>query len=319
MPDPRYRNCRLCPRACGVDRAAGRTGACGETADCRVASAVAHFGEEPCFTGARGSGTLFFSGCPSRCFFCQNHQISTGGGGAVQDADGLLALALALAEQGVHNLNFVSPDHFWPHVEALCRSLRARGVALPFLFNTSGYQDAGQVPAYAAWIDLFLPDFKFADAGLARRCMGDPRYPEIAMAAIGAMIAAKGFLDPWDPEGREPARRGVLVRPLVLPGCVANSLAAVRRLHEAFGPELPLSIMSQFRPMPGCRERGLFERTLRPEEYEAVTDLVERLGFERVFIQPLADDEAFVPDFRDDEPFPGNRNRPPAGAPGSQG
>jgi putative pyruvate formate lyase activating enzyme len=293
-----------------VDRLAGRRGVCGETAVCRVASATAHFGEEPSFTGTRGSGTIFFTGCSSRCFFCQNFQISTGGQGRELTADQLLETAESLIARGVHNLNFVSPDHFWPHVQWVGRRLREKGETLPFLFNTSGYQAPALVPEYAGLIDIFLPDFKFADAGLAKVCMRDERYPEIALQAIREMVARKGFLRPWDPEGRETAREGVLVRHLVLPGCVENSLEAIRTLHREFGPDLPLSIMSQFKPVPGCREKGQLERGVTDEEYEQVTDLVAELGFERAYVQPGAGDDDFLPDFDEDEPFEGNRNRP---------
>ncbi len=304
-----YQNCRLCPRDCRVDRLAGRRGVCGESAVCRIASATAHFGEEPSFSGTRGSGTIFFTGCSSRCFFCQNYQISTGGQGRDLTPEQLLETAGSLVARGVHNLNFVSPDHFWPHVEWLCRSLRETGVNLPFLFNASGYQDPARVADFASLIDIFLPDFKFADPHLAEVCMKDRRYPVIALQAIREMVARKGFLTPWDPEGRETARQGVLVRHLVLPGCVENSLEVVRLMFEEFGPGLPISIMSQFKPMPGCRKKGMLERAVNDEEYEQVTDRVAELGFEKAYIQPGAGDDDFLPDFNEEEPFEGNRNR----------
>ncbi|MFO7536016.1 MAG: radical SAM protein [Kiritimatiellia bacterium] len=304
-----YRCCRLCPRDCQVDRTAGLKGYCGETAECRVASATAHFGEEPSFTGKRGSGTIFFTGCSSRCFFCQNHQISLGETGRPITPAQCLEMAETLIGKGVHNLNFVSPDHFWPLIEWLCRQLREKGFDLPFLFNTSGYQKAEMIPEYGKVIDVFLPDFKFSDPALARLCMRDERYPAIALEAIRKMVELKGFLYPWDPEGGRPALRGVLVRHLVLPGCVENSLAAIRLLHGEFGPGLPISIMSQFQPMPGCREHALLERPVTEAEYEEVTDLVAELGFFRVYLQPEAAGDDFLPDFNEDEPFDGNRNR----------
>jgi putative pyruvate formate lyase activating enzyme len=309
LNDDLYRNCRLCPRDCRVDRTAGRRGYCGETAVCRIASATAHFGEEPSFTGTRGSGTIFFTGCSSRCFFCQNHQISLGDQGLGLTPEDLLVTAESLIAKGVHNLNFVSPDHFWPHIRQLCRTLREKGVQLPFLFNTSGYQDAPWVAEYAKEIDIFLPDFKFTDPVLAKACMKDARYPDVALRGLREMVARKGFLRPWDPEGHETATAGVLVRHLVLPGCVDNSLDVIRLLHREFGPELPVSIMSQFKPMPGCREQGMLERPLTEEEYERVTDLVEELGFECAYVQPGTGDDDFLPDFTEDEPFEGNRGR----------
>ncbi len=305
---PDYRECRLCPRRCGVDRARGETGACGETAQCRLASACLHHGEEPSIYGARGSGTLFFSGCSTRCFFCQNYSISQGGAGRTVSFPTLLAAAERLAAGGAHNLNFVTPDHFWPHIRALCGVLRDRGVSIPFVYNCSGYQSAEILPQVLPAMDIFLVDFKFADSALAAECMGDGRYPEIAAAAVRAMYSAKGPLRPWDPSGRRTARRGVLVRHLVLPGQSADSIALLRRLRAEVGPNLPLSIMSQYHPMPECRRRGRFTRRLRREEYDAVVREAERLGFERVYIQEDLGDDAYLPDFAGPTPFPDAEN-----------
>jgi putative pyruvate formate lyase activating enzyme len=307
MDDTPYRDCELCPRRCRVDRTAGRLGRCGEGAVCRIASAGPHHGEEPCFSGTRGSGTIFFSGCSCGCFFCQNQQISTGHQGRDASAEALLDLALDLVARGVHNLNFVTPDHFWPHIDALCGALRDKGVGAPFLFNGSGYHRPEMVPAYARRIDIFMPDFKFADAALAGRAMGDRAYPDIALDALRRMVEAKGFLDPWDPSGRETARAGVLVRHLVLPGEVENSLAVLRILRSEFGRLLPLSVMSQYHPMPACAGRGAMARRLRRDEYATVCREVAELGFRHVFLQPAVSDDAFVPDFGLDEPFRGNR------------
>lgn len=304
-----YEKCRLCPRDCGAARAEGRKGVCGETAQCRVASVGAHFGEEPCFSGTRGSGTVFFGGCPCQCFFCQNHQISAGHLGDLLSPDELFARALALVRRGVHNINFVTPDHFWPHIEDLCGRLRAAGVTVPFLFNGSGYHRADMIASYAGPIDIFLPDFKFADGALARECMGDVRYPEIALSALRGMVEARGFLDPWDPSGAEPARRGVLVRHLVMPGEVENSLSALRLLRREFGRLLPLAVMSQFRPVPACDVRGRLTRGVTAAEYDRVRALVDECGFEHVFIQELRHDASFFPDFRRAQPFSGNEGR----------
>ncbi len=306
-----YRNCQLCPRECGVDRTAGELGACGESAACRVASASPHRGEEPCFSGRRGSGTLFFSGCSCGCFFCQNVQISHGHAGRTVDSEGLYRLGCDLAARGVHNLNFVTPDHFWPHIRRLCLRLREEGIAIPFLYNTSGYVKASLVPELAEVMDIFMPDFKFAVPALARQCIGDAEYPSIALSALREMVREVGFLRPWDETGGTTARRGVLVRHLVLPGQTGNSLAVLRLLFREFGAGLPLSVMSQYRPTALCRDRGLLTRPLRSNEYRPVLDLVEELGFEHAFIQPDFGDPDFLPDFAREEPFEGNRKRTP--------
>jgi len=307
-----YRACRLCPRRCGVDRMAGGAGVCGESAELRIAHASPHFGEEPPVSGTRGSGTVFFCGCSCGCFFCQNVQISRQHAGPVRTSAEFEQLCLGLVARGVHNLNFVTPDHYWPHLRAVCRRLRAAGHTLPFVFNSSGYELAERVADYAGVMDIFLPDFKFADPELAALCLNAPDYPATALAAVRAMVAAVGFLAPWDETGAETARRGVLVRHLVLPGQVENSLATLRLLHREFGPELPLAVMSQYRPMPACAGRPPFDRAVRAAEYAAVCELAEALGFRRVFLQRLDDDEAFLPDFtRPGEPFAGNLRPPP--------
>ena len=224
--------------------------------------------------------------------------------------DTLFDRVLAMVGGGVHNVNFVTPDHVWPHVQDLCIRLREAGVTVPFLFNGTGYHRPDMVAVHRRHIDIFLPDFKFADAALARRCMGDDRYPGIALDAIRAMVEARGFLEPWDPTGAITARTGVLVRHLVLPGEATNSLAVLRLLRREFGRHLPLSVMSQFRPNPACVRRGDLARGLSHEEYEEILSCVADLGFDQVYLQELKDDDAFSPDFRQEKPFRGNPGRP---------
>ena len=179
-----YQHCTLCPRDCKVDRTKGVLGFCGESEACRVSFVGPHFGEEPSFTGSKGSGTIFFSGCSSQCFFCQNYQISIQHDGRAITPAELLSEVRALLLKNVHNLNFVTPDHFWPHVQSLCYALREEGAQVPRLFNSSGYQKPEMVEEYAQEMDIFLPDFKFAEPELAMMCMGDARYPEIALSLI---------------------------------------------------------------------------------------------------------------------------------------
>ena len=178
------------------------------------------------------------------------------------------------------------------------------------LFNGSGYQRSDQVKEYAAWMDIFLPDFKFAEPDLAQRCMGDKRYPEIALQALREMVRLKGFLEPWDTTGEQTALRGVLVRHLVLPGHVENSLKVLKLLHQEFGSRIPLSVMSQFQPARGRAAKKPFHRTLRSREYDQVLVLAEELGFERVYTQELTEETAFLPNFKNsDDPFSGNKAR----------
>lgn len=314
-PQALFAPCRLCPRHCGVDRLNGEPGICGETATLRIASSGPHYGEEPFLTGTHGSGTIFFSGCPCHCFFCQNWQISAPRASArILDAESFHALAVDLLRQGVHNLNFVTPDHVWPHIEQLCRRLRTEGVTVPFLFNSSGYEEASLIARQAELMDIFLPDFKFADPDLARSVMHDEQYPQIALNALQVMVAEKGFLEPFDPEGRTLARRGVLVRHLLLPGHVENTRRVLALLRENFGRWLPISLMSQYLPIPATESRPPFDRAPTAQEYQTVVDYADELGFENLLIQPLTDTRDFLPDFTRDTPFPGNL-RPPASPP----
>lgn len=303
-----YEHCELCPRACGANRAAGQKGFCGEPASLHIAAIEPHFGEEPPLVGKEGSGTVFLTGCSCGCFFCQNYQLSTEHVGEEISVEEASARILAMAEKGVRNINFVTPDHYWPHLREILRRVRDAGCALPVVWNSSGYSSVKTLSdALANGVEIFLPDFKYADPELARVCMGREDYPQVAMEALKYLVDAAGFLRPFDETGEMAANRGVLVRHLVLPGQVENSLEVLRRLYDEFGPSLPISVMRQFRPMPECHRRGMFTRVVNDEEYQRVMDTVEELGFYRVFLQPDAGDENFIPDFRHQgEAFKGN-------------
>ena len=301
-----YDECHLCPRECGARRNAGEAGFCGCSSELRIGAMLPHFGEEPCLSGRNGSGTVFFSGCPCACFFCQNHQISQEGVGKAYGFDAFVRGLRELAAQGVHNLNFVTPEHYMPTVLAACRQLRAEGCGLPFLWNSSGYAKRESILAASELVDVFMPDFKFAIPELAQKCMGDRDYAAIALAAIDAMVDRTGFLRPWDESGEICASRGTIVRHLVLPSQLENSMAALDMLYSHFGPLLPISIMSQFMPMPECSRRGFLDRQLEPEEYRQVCAYAEKLGFTRVFVQLENGDNAFAPDFTSPSPFKGN-------------
>ncbi len=300
-----YQHCQLCPRQCGANRLAGQKGFCGETSSLRIAVLAVHFGEEPSVTGTRGSGTVFFSGCSCKCFFCQNHQISQGEQiGRIVTEDELLKELRALVSKGVHNLNFVTGDHYWPTILQICRTLREEGCIIPFLWNCSGYETPDSIRALSEVIDIFLPDFKFMNPDLAEMCMGDRRYPQIALEAIAEMVNCKGFLRPWDPTGKLTATSGTMVRHLILPGQLRNSLAILDILHETFGDRLPLSLMSQYMPMPECKRRGFLDKRLTETESQRVREYAEELGFEHVYYQLGLGDDRFAPDFTKENPFP---------------
>lgn len=304
-----YEDCRLCPRECGVNRVQGRMGYCREGALPRVAHIGPHFGEEPPISGTRGSGAVFFSGCSLRCSFCQNHQISHGGLGRSMEAATLLDRVMEMIERHrVHNVNFVTPDHFFPHIFSLVRALRERGCALPMLYNLSGYQSPRLLKQAEEWADIYLPDFKYSDPGLSSALSGCPDYPERALEAISEMVKQKGFLDSAAHD-RPLARQGVLVRHLILPGRTQNSLDALTTLFLEFGPGIPISLMSQYAPLLSQSDPQM-NRTISGEEFDRVYEHARELGFETLFVQfpeePAgcgAGDRPFVPDFRLERPF----------------
>lgn len=308
-----YKSCELCPRACGVDRTDTRDrkakGFCGETDQVRVAHVGPHFGEEPPITGIRGSGTVFFSGCSLKCKFCQNHQISLGGMGETLDFNGLLEeIRQMILNKGVHNLNFVTPDHFMPHTVGVVSHLKKEHLSLPILYNFSGYQAVNILKRLEKYADIYLPDFKYADTALAKKLSGCANYPEKATDAISEMVRQKGFLDAAI-SGDELATQGVLVRHLILPGAVLNSINALTTLFIEFGPDLPISLMSQYHPVVHHEDSEL-NRTITDQEFEKVHDHAIQLGFKHMFVQfpedyksPSQGNPSFLPDFKKGEPF----------------
>lgn len=309
-----YQNCRLCPRECGVNRLDEGEGApsgfCREGHRLRVAYIGPHFGEEPPITGANGSGTIFFTGCSLRCSFCQNYQISRNGLGRTLAMEELLERVIEMirGEKGVHNLNMVTPDHFFPHVFSLVSLLRQEGYDLPVVFNLSGYQSLSMLKMAEEYADIYLPDFKYADPDLSTRLSKCRDYPEKALEALLEMVRQKGFLDSFA-SGLPLARRGVLVRHMILPGKTGNSLNALTTLFLELGPLLPLSLMSQYTPVIHQKDHTL-NRFVTREEFDRVYQHALDLGFEHLFVQFPGESPThhphgtpFLPDFLRDEPF----------------
>ncbi len=308
-----YKSCVLCPRACRVDRTVTREGKakgfCGETDRVRVAHVGPHFGEEPPITGIRGSGTVFFSGCSLKCKFCQNHQISLGGVGETLDFHRLVEkIRQMIINYGVHNLNFVSPDHFIPHTTGVASHLKKEHPGLPILYNFSGYQSVRVLKNLEKYADIYLPDFKYSDTALARRLSRCTDYPEKAIDAISEMVRQKGFLDGPVSENA-PATQGVLVRHLILPGAVENSINALTTLFMEFGADLPISLMSQYHPVMHHEDPEL-NRTITDQEFLEVHDHATQLGFKHMFVQfpenyqdCSRDRAVFLPDFKNRQPF----------------
>ncbi|UCF55792.1 MAG: radical SAM protein [Deltaproteobacteria bacterium] len=313
-----FENCHLCPRDCGVNRLkegkSGHSGFCRESHHLRVAYVGPHFGEEPPITGKNGSGTIFFTGCSLQCSFCQNRQISRYGLGKDMDMDELSGRVVEMIDENhVHNINLVTPDHFFPHAFKLVSLLRPKGYNLPFVYNLSGYQSVAMLRMVEDFADIYLPDFKYADPTLSMGLSKCKDYPRVALEAIVEMVRQKGFLDVFE-NSSELAKEGVLVRHLILPGQVENSLKALTTLFLEFGSRLPLSLMSQYHPVPP-QQIGDLNRSLSQEEFDKVYSHAMDLGFVHLFVQFLdqtptsrSDHCHFLPDFRQEQPF---QSKPP--------
>lgn len=315
-------SCDLCPRRCGADRAAGERGACGADGRLVVARAALHFWEEPPISGERGSGTVFFAHCPLRCAYCQNASIAAGEAGEAVSVERLGAMCLELQGQGALNVNFVTPTHYAPEARAAVAWARERGLALPVVWNTSGYETVEAVRANAGTVDAYLSDFKYADAELARRYSNAPDYPEVALAALEAMVEEAGRPTFDEVDGAPRLVGGVVVRHLMLPGALEDSKRAVRLVHERFGDAVLLSLMNQYTPVLAdaakagdARAAAALRRCpelagrVSDEEYERLLDYADELGVEDYFWQEGgAAEESFIP------PFDLTGVREPAGA-----
>lgn len=274
-----YSNCMLCPRRCGVDRTAGQTGFCGMSAQLTAARAMLHYGEEPVIAGSFGTGAVFFSGCTLRCRFCQNREISLARKGKAISSDELREIFLRLIDEGAQSIDLVTPTHFLPSIlPALTPKL-----PVPVVYNSGGYERVETLRELEGLVDIYLPDMKYADDALAARLSGAPDYFEVAAAAIQEMYRQVGGAVIED----EQMRRGVLIRHLVLPGAVENSLRVIEWVAETFPKnDVLFSLMSQYVPSPDLP--APLNRRLTPEEYEGALSWLELCGIEQGFTQELA-------------------------------
>lgn len=290
--------CELCPRCCRAARAKGARGVCGADSTLKIARAALHMWEEPPISGEAGSGTIFFSGCPLKCIYCQNHQISTGGFGIEIAPERLVEIMLELQDQGALNVNLVTATHYAHLLPAAIGVARRRGLKIPIVYNTSGYERVQAVAELAGLVDVWLTDFKYADAALARSLSHVPDYPDVAAAALAQMVsqinAAGGELLARDGH----MLRGIIVRHLVLPGHAEDSCRVLDRIWEVAG-DVPISVMNQYTPNQRMRDQGGdLARAVLDEEYEMVLDHADDLGFTTMFWQEGgAVDESFTPPF----------------------
>ena len=286
-------SCALCPRMCGADRRR-ETGLCGGGSRVKLARAALHFWEEPCISGSRGSGAVFFSGCPLRCCFCQNYQITAQNFGKEIPVERLAEIFLELQEQGAHNINLVNPAHYAPWVVEAVRLARPR-LRLPIVCNTGGYERVETLRMLEGTVDIYLPDLKYRDGELARRYTAAPDYFERATKALLEMYRQAGPLELGE-DG--VLRRGMIVRHLVLPKAWRDSVEVLRWAAEHLPVDrIYLSLMSQYTP---CYRSGEFPelgRRVSSYEYNQVLEEARRLGFQGFMQERGSAREEYTPPF----------------------
>jgi putative pyruvate formate lyase activating enzyme len=316
-----YVHCRLCPRSCGVDRTAGERGVCGQGDTLRLARAALHHWEEPPISGQAGSGTVFFSGCPLRCVYCQNREIALGQFGREVSVERLAQIFLEQQARGALNINLVTACHFMPQViEAIdlarAGNVRARPgmlekiehpkpaerLEIPIVYNTSGYETPEAIEALDGYVDIYLTDFKYADSELAARYSHAPDYPEVASKALDAMFAHVGpvRMGKRADEPDEVMERGVIVRHLMLPGNLQDSERVMEVLAaKPYADDIIVSLMNQYTPLAGIeKQHPELATTVDADEYDELIDYALGLGLERSFMQEGgAVGESFIPAF----------------------
>lgn len=289
--------CKSCPFECKVDRGSD-LGLCQAPGEFKVAKSMAHFWEEPCLSGNRGSGTIFFSHCNGHCLFCQNYQISQFHHGQVYQDEHFLDLCTQLIENTqVDNLNLVSPTHYSERLIQVLPALRKR-ISVPIVWNSNGYEKASIIERLEGLVDVFLPDFKYFDDDLAVRYSHFPQYFHYASQAIKSMKKIVGCHPVFNEQGL--IQKGLIIRHLILPGQVENSKRILSWIAEHLGPQTYLSLMAQYYPIYRAIEFPELNCLLSPEEYQEVEDFLLELDFENGFLQELeAHSAEYTPNFLD--------------------
>ena len=291
----KYENCLLCPRKCGINRRTGQTGVCGVSSEIKVARAALHYWEEPCISGKRGSGAVFFSGCSLHCVFCQNREISDGKAGKVISKERMSDIFIELADKGANNINLVTPGQYIPDIVWAVNDAKSRGMKLPIIYNTSGYENVTELKLLEGIVDVYLPDFKYMDSTLSARYSRAKDYPSVAKQALSEMVRQQPDVVIDDATGL--IQKGVIVRQLLLPGHVNDAKAVLKYLYDTYHDHVYISMMSQFTPI-ALKDYPEINRTVTRREYERLVDYALKIGITNAFIQEgdVAKD-SFIPAF----------------------
>lgn len=291
----KYEDCLLCPRKCGINRSTGQTGVCGVSSEIKVARAALHYWEEPCISGKKGSGAVFFSGCSLHCVFCQNREISDGKAGKVISKERLSDIFMELAVKGANNINLVTPGQYIPDIVWAVNDAKSRGMKLPIIYNTSGYENVTELKLLEGIVDVYLPDFKYMDSTLSARYSRAKDYPSVAKQALSEMVRQQPDVVIDDATGL--IQKGVIVRQLLLPGHVNDAKAVLKYLYDTYHNHVYISMMSQFTPI-ALKDYPEINRTVTRREYERLVDYAIEIGITNAFIQEgdVAKD-SFIPAF----------------------
>lgn len=293
-----YETCGLCPRNCKVNRTDGKQGVCKVTSTLKVARAALHYWEEPCISGTKGAGAVFFSGCAMHCVFCQNESIAQGVAGKEISKERLTEIFLELQEKGANNINLVTPGQFVPHIVWSVENARNQGLNLPIVYNTSSYEKVDTLKQLEGIVDVYLPDFKYWSPELAKRYSNAPDYPEVAKNAIAEMVRQQPHPLFYETDGQELIKKGVIVRQLLLPGQLQDAKQILKYLHETYGDQIYLSLMSQYTPLPHVKEYPELNQRVKRSSYEKYIDYAIEIGVENGYIQEEdVADESFIPEF----------------------
>lgn len=284
--------CNLCPRKCNIDRGE-RVGVCGVPEQIMVCRAAPHYGEEPCISGTRGSGTVFFAGCNLHCVFCQNRAISQGISGDAVSVAQLRDIFLRLRDSGVHNINLVTPSHY---TTAIAEALSGLELGIPVVWNSSGYESAESLRRMEGLVQVYMPDFKYACPEAAARYSGAPDYPERALETVCEMYRQAG---PFRLDEDGILQRGLLIRHLILPGAAENTLRVIDAVEDHLpAKHIMFSLMSQYTPMPGTERFPELQRRVSWEEYERCASYLEFSDIEFGYFQsPESATEEMIPAF----------------------
>ena len=291
-----YAECKLCPRKCGVNRAQGFSGFCGADDKVKIARSALHFWEEPCISGERGSGTVFFSHCTMKCVFCQNYKISHSGMGRAVSVKELADCFLKLKDEGAHNINLVTPTHYVPHIIEAVASARNKGLDIPIIYNSGGYENTETIKMLDGTIDVYLPDLKYYDDKYAIRYSGARDYFKTASRALSEMYRQVGNCV-FDDNGM--IKKGVIVRHLMLPNLLFDSKKIIDHLYTTYGDGIFISIMNQYTPISEIlTDFPEIDKKISERYYDSLIDYAAGLGVKNAYIQEGdTAKESFIPEF----------------------